>query len=111
MSELKRMLEAQAELDKRIREERDLQWPTKSRQISSLCTAISNETEELRDLTDWKFWADNIELDRAKAKEELIDILHFWLSIANLLGMDAGEIEDVYFGKNEVNHERQDEGY
>ena len=111
MSKLQKLLDKQAELDERIREERDLKWDDPQSEMNDLCTAMANEVEELRDLTSWKWWADDTRIDYDEATEELIDILHFWLSAANLLGMDADSILETYLGKNETNHERQDEGY
>lgn len=108
---LEGLLAKQEELDRRIREERELKWSSQQAELSDICTAMGNEVEELRDETSWKWWSDVSELDEEAAKEELIDILHFWLSAALLLGMDGEEIEDIYFQKNEVNNERQDEGY
>jgi len=111
MNKLQKLLDRQAELDKRIREDRDLDWDDPQDELNDLCTAMANEVEELRDETSWKWWADDTKIDYDKATEELIDILHFWLSAANLLGMSAETIMETYLGKNEVNHERQDGGY
>lgn len=105
------LLAKQQELDERIREDRELKWDSQQAELSDICTAMGNEVEELRDETDWKWWSDGSELDEEAAKEELIDILHFWLSAALLLGMDEKEIENIYFQKNEVNGERQYQGY
>lgn len=58
-----------------------------------------------------KWWSDNSQMDYDKAIEELIDILHFWLSAANLLGLDAESIKAEYSDKNQVNFNRQEEGY
>ncbi len=111
MSKLQKLLDKQAELDERIREDRDLEWDDPQDELNDLCTAMANEVEELRDECSWKWWADDTRIDYDEATEELIDILHFWLSAANLLGMDADSIMETYLGKNETNHERQDEGY
>jgi len=108
---LKEMLDEQDELDKRIIKEKVLNWGNKVNHLNSLCTAISNETEELRDTAAWKWWSEDMGADWDESREELIDIFHFWLSAANLLGMDASDIYNKYMDKNEVNHCRQDGDY
>ena len=108
---LQQMLDEQADLDQRIREEKNINFGYKVNELSSLCTAISNETEELRDTAAWKWWSEDMGADWDAARAELVDILHFWLSAANLLGMDAEDIYSEYMEKNEVNHDRQDGGY
>jgi len=108
---LQKLLDKQAELDERIREDRNLNFGCIEAELDKLCTAISNETEELRDETSWKWWSSAEDFSDERAKKELIDILHFWLSAANLLGLDAHSIEGHYTEKNKTNHKRQEEGY
>lgn len=42
-----------------------------------------------------------------RLKEELIDILHFWLSICNSLNLNSDEIFNTYTKKWKINFERQ----
>ncbi|GBC73915.1 hypothetical protein HRbin04_01324 [archaeon HR04] len=79
--------------------------------ISKLCTAIIHEACELQDLTNWKWWKSPSVFDEEKAREELIDILHFVLQISIELGMDAKDILSAYARKNAINRERQLKGY
>lgn len=83
----------------------------KEERISKLCTAIIHEACELQDLTNWKWWKNPSRFDEEKAKEELIDILHFVLQICIELGMDAKDILSAYARKNAINRERQLKGY
>jgi len=108
---LQDILDSQETLDRRIRDQRGVVWATDSDEINDLCTAMVQEVEELRRLTNWKRWKDDGDLDLDKARVKLIDIFHFWASTANRLGMTAKDIRDVYFEKNEINHRRQEEGY
>ena len=110
-SKLQEMLDKQDELDERIRSKKHLASLSMADEINRICTAISNETEELRDTVPWKWWSLNDAMNREAAREELIDVFHFWLSAANLLGMDASDIYNKYMDKNEVNHNRQDGDY
>ena len=38
-------------------------------------------------------------------------MLHFLVSLAQVLGMSAQDFYDVYAKKNHINHDRQDSGY
>ena len=49
--------------------------------------------------------------DKQNARVEVVDIMHFLVSIAQVLGMSADDIFDAYCKKNAINHERQDSGY
>jgi len=49
------------------------------------------------------------EIRDERLKEELIDILHFWLSICNSLNLNSEEIFKIYKKKWEINFERQNE--
>jgi dimeric dUTPase (all-alpha-NTP-PPase superfamily) len=72
--------------------------------------ALQQELAELVDSFAWKFWKagnDNVQ----NAKVELVDILHFWVSMCTVLGMDANEVFELYAKKNKLNHERQSGGY
>ena len=109
-SKLQEMLDEQAELSDRIKSEHNLVYKDSS-WINLLCNAMSNEVEELRDTTPWKYWSKNEEFEREEAKGEAIDILHFLLQVFDELGMDAEDIYNEYMEKNEVNHCRQDGDY
>jgi len=113
VDKLTKLLKLQEELDYRIIKEKDLKWDSRPARLNDLCTALSNEVEELRDETCWKWWSDE-EADwnnYHNARKELIDLLHFLLSAANLLDLSAEDIVDLYEDKNKINHERQDRSY
>ena len=42
---------------------------------------------------------------------EIVDQLHFWISLAMSAGMDAQKVYDVYVQKNQVNIDRQNSDY
>lgn len=83
---------------------------TRKNQIMLFNIAMQQEQSELIDSLDWKWWkqGDN---DWANAKVELVDILHFLVSMFTILGMDANDVMEMYFKKNNLNHKRQDGGY
>ncbi len=120
---LKELFERQAELNKRtgfdakaMRENLDPQaagiW------LNNYIAAMSNELEELRDSTYWKHWCAEakegrrFELhDLQNARVEVIDMLFFWISLAQCVGLDAADAFELYNQKLKVNHSRQDKGY
>ena len=73
--------------------------------------AMSQEIAELIDSVPWKWWAKYQEFDKQNARVEIVDILHFMVSIAQSLGMSAEDMYNLYLKKNEVNFQRQDTGY
>jgi len=123
MDTLKELFEKQAELNKRtgfdakaLRKNFDLQqagiW------LNNYIAAMSNELEELRDCTYWKHWCKEagqgkrfLLHDLQNAKVEVTDMLFFWISLAQCLGLDADDVVRLYEQKLKVNHARQDSGY
>jgi dimeric dUTPase (all-alpha-NTP-PPase superfamily) len=79
--------------------------------ILNYARALSQETAELIDSVPWKWWAKYQEFDEQNARVEVVDMLHFVVSLAQVLGMDADDIYQRYTKKNEVNLARQDTGY
>ena len=112
---LESIINIQRRYNKLLRKARKVRFPRDKnveRHIANLCTAIIHEACELRDLTNWKWWkSTKKEFDVTKAKEELIDILHFVIDIAILLKMNAKDIYDVYVYKNNINKERLKNNY
>jgi dimeric dUTPase (all-alpha-NTP-PPase superfamily) len=84
---------------------------TEEERISHKMTALIHEAVELQRLTNWKWWKAPKAFDKASAKEELIDIMHFVVSAAIDLDMTPQEFFETYVSKNKVNHDRQDQGY
>jgi len=79
--------------------------------ISALCTAIIHEAVELQRTTNWKWWKTPTEFNETEAKEELIDIWHFVIQASIELNLTPEEILDEYKQKNEINRQRQKNGY
>lgn len=84
---------------------------TKNEQIDKLCQAMLHEVVELHRLTNWKWWKQPIPLNEPHAKEELIDIFHFIIHAAIVLGMTAEEFYYEYEKKMQINKQRQENGY
>ena len=79
--------------------------------ISALCTAIMHEAVELQRTTNWKWWKTPAAFNQTEAKEELIDIWHFVIQASIELNLTPNESLDEYKRKNEINRQRQKDGY
>ena len=120
---LRELFQWQAELNKRtgfdaqaLRENFDPQrageW------INNYLAAMSSEIEELRDCTYWKHWCAEAQAGRRfelgdlqNARVEVIDMLFFWISLAQCVGLNADDVFRLYEQKLKVNHDRQSKGY
>lgn len=78
--------------------------------LGKLHTATSQELAEFRDSIPWKWWKAQT-FDSQNAKVEVIDMFHFLMSMAQVLGMSAEDFYQGYMQKNKVNHSRQDGDY
>lgn len=83
----------------------------KTRWILNYTRAMSQELAELTDSVPWKWWAKYQKFDEQNARVEVVDLFHFLISMAQVLGMSADDVFQAYVKKNEVNFQRQDSGY
>ena len=112
MDKLDKIFEMQEKLNRRIGINLDdLGDDEKIKWILNYSRALQQEVSELIDSVPWKWWAKYQKFDRQNARVEVVDIVHFLVSIAQVLGMSADDIFDAYCKKNAINHERQDSGY
>tara|TARA_A100001011_G_scaffold127497_1_gene134504 strand:+ start:265 stop:669 length:405 start_codon:yes stop_codon:yes gene_type:complete len=72
--------------------------------------ALRQESAEAIDSLNWKWWKKDPD-DWDNVKIELVDMLHFWVSMCTIAGLSAQEVMDLYFKKNKLNHDRQEQGY
>jgi dimeric dUTPase (all-alpha-NTP-PPase superfamily) len=79
--------------------------------ILNYIRAMQQELAELTDSVPWKWWAKYQDFDVQNARVEVVDLFHFLISIAQVLGMTADDVHQAYLKKNAVNHQRQDSGY
>jgi len=79
--------------------------------ISALCTAIIHEAVELQRTTNWKWWKKPMKFNQAESREELADIWHFLIQASLELGLTPDDILKEYQRKNEINRQRQKDGY
>ncbi len=69
--------------------------------------AILSELAELLDEVNFKWWKNPKPIDRERVKEELIDILHFFVSLCLKTGLSAEDVYRAYLAKNAENFRRQ----
>ena len=79
--------------------------------VLNYCRAMSQEIAELTDSVPWKWWAKYQQFDEQNARVEVVDLFHFLISLAQVLGMSADDVFNAYLRKNEVNFKRQETGY
>jgi len=80
--------------------------------VKNYTLAMRQECAELMDSTNWKWWRTKVDLfDPQNVKVELVDILHFWMSACQVMGMSPEDVVRMYVEKNKVNFERQKDGY
>ena len=77
--------------------------------------AMHNELEEVRNELPWKSWRDyskyKFEEKLPLIKEEVIDLLHFFLDMCLILGISADELRNAYKKKQQKNIDRQLNNY
>lgn len=78
--------------------------------LGKYLAALDDESRELREELLWKWWSKD-HLDLQNIRVEIIDQLHFWMSLALTAGLSAEEVFETYMQKNAVNHARQDNDY
>lgn len=83
----------------------------KTKWVLNYCRAMSQEIAELTDSVPWKWWAKYQQLDEQNARVEVVDLFHFLISLAQVLGMSADDVFNAYCKKNAVNFQRQESGY
>lgn len=111
--DLERVFEKQIELNKKINPKlyEDIKDPEVRRKwFLNFERALTQETAEAIDSLNWKWWKKDPD-DWDNVKIELVDMLHFWVSMCTIAGLDSKEVFELYFKKNDLNALRQDQGY
>jgi len=109
---LDELFRLQKQLNQRIGVDTDRMTDAERQQwLLNYYRAMSQEVAELTDCVPWKWWAKYQTFDRQNARVEVIDLFHFLISAAQVLGLDADEIFEAYTKKHQVNLDRQESGY
>ena len=110
---LKEIFEEQIKLNERINPElySEISDPEIRRQrFLQFELAMRQESAEAIDSLNWKWWKKDSD-DWDNIKIELVDMLHFWVSMCTVAGLEAEDVINLYLKKNQLNHKRQNEGY
>ena len=112
MDKFDQIFSMQEELNERIGVvTQDMDEEAKTKWVLNYSRAMQQELAELIDSVPWKWWAKYQKFDEQNARVEVVDLFHFLISLAQVLGMSAEDVSDAYVKKNKVNHDRQDSGY
>ena len=110
--QFRELFRMQRELNERIGVHTyDMDEKQKTEWVLNYCRAMTQEMAELTDSVPWKWWAKYQKFDEQNARVEVVDLFHFLISLAQVLGMSADDVFEAYVKKNKVNFERQDSGY
>lgn len=107
MDKLDEIFKLQKAFNDEIDETRDLKGISPDEWIQKLTLATMSELAELLAESNFKWWKNPKELNIDNIKEEIIDILHFFVSMCLRMGMDAEECYRIYIDKNKENFRRQ----
>jgi len=109
---LREIWQMQTALNKRIGvNTENMSEEEKTKWVLNYTRAMTQEIAELTDSVPWKWWAKYQKFDEQNARVEVVDLFHFLISLAQVLGMSADDVFNAYCKKNEVNFKRQDSGY
>lgn len=112
MDKLEDIFRMQQALNERIGVKTEgMQPPQQVEWILNYTRAMQQELAELTDSVPWKWWAKYQNFDVQNARVEVVDLFHFLVSAAQVLGMTAEDVYQAYLKKNAVNFKRQESGY
>lgn len=106
MDKLETIFHYQKQFDDELAQKRNLNYSMEE-WIQKETLAMMSELAELIDEVNFKWWKNPKTCDRRLVKEELVDILHFFVSMCLKTGMDAEELFQMYLEKNQENFNRQ----
>lgn len=112
MDKLEQIFDLQKQLNRRIGVDTDsMHEADKPQWVVNYTLAMRQEIAELVDSVPWKWWAKCQHFDKQNARVEVVDMMHFLVSLAQVLDMSAEDLFQSYVKKHEVNQKRQDSGY
>ena len=100
---LEMIFRLQKSLDEDIMERRKLEFPYEVWMQKDILACMDELTELINEL-NWKWWKP---LDPGAIRGELVDVLHFFVSMCIRSGMSAQDLFDGYIAKNRENFDRQ----
>jgi len=107
MDKLETIFKYQKMFDEDLTQKRDLDGISMEVWIQRETLAMLSELAELIDEVNFKWWKNKKPVNVDNVKNELVDILHFFVSMCIKTGMDADELLNRYLEKNKENFNRQ----
>ena len=104
---LELIFELQNQFDTELLQTRHLESISREEWIQKETLAMLSELAELIDEVNFKWWKNAKPVDEEAVKDELVDILHFFVSMCLKMGMTADELCARYLEKNKENFDRQ----
>jgi dimeric dUTPase (all-alpha-NTP-PPase superfamily) len=117
MDRLEEMLKMQEVLQTKYNEfgmaPRELEGHARMDYIRTMVLATEDELHEALRETDWKPWSKHPikMINRENYKAELVDAWHFFMNLLLVANISADEFFNEYLRKNDINHDREDNGY
>jgi len=108
LDKLEEIFKMQTTLDAYIKDKRKTNPYSTEEWVQKKCLALMDETAELLNEVNYKWWKAPKELDKEAIHEELIDMLHFWVSMCVDVGLTPERAFEIYRHKNNENIKRQD---
>ena len=91
--QLRELFRMQKALNERIGVKTDtMTAEEKATWVLNYCRAMSQELAELTGSVPWKWWAKYQKFDEQNARVEVVDLFHFLISAAQVLGMSADDV-------------------
>ncbi len=101
------IFEMQKALNDDIRERRNLQGISPEQWIQRQMLAMLSEMAEVLDEVNFKWWKNPKPVDENALRDELVDVLHFFVSMCLEAGMTPQDLFERYLAKNQENFLRQ----
>lgn len=107
MDKLEQIFSLQQAFNSELVERRQLNDIPMEKWLQMQTLAMVSELAELIDEVNFKWWKNPRPVDDDRVREELVDILHFFVSMCLSAGMSADELYERYIEKNRENFDRQ----
>jgi dimeric dUTPase (all-alpha-NTP-PPase superfamily) len=108
---LEKIMEKQKEFGSKFCKFGELTLDEKQKWTKEFVLCCLDELSEILNQQNWKHWKKPEPVDEIEMKYELIDLLHFLISMMLVWEMDANEVYSMYLAKNKENNLRQRRGY
>ena len=91
--QLRELFRMQKALNERIGVKTDgMSEEEKTKWLLNYTRDMQQEMAELTDSVPWKWWAKYQKFDEQNARVEVVDLFHFLISMAQVLGMSADDV-------------------